>query len=163
MSQTIYQTVIDSVNTKVQEDSLLKQIDTLIDYLYKKEGSIEEKVSKVMSHEYKEKITSIAEKENIDLNEPVKFQKFLEDLKEEIRKVAIINLHLSLDPSDSLVQSIASWLAPNMGHKVIIDVIKEPSLIGGMSISNKGVYWEHSIRKKLLEKFKSKEFLKFLK
>ena len=79
--------------------------------------------------------------------------KVLEELARALEKVEELEISIAIDPSESFVSGILDWVHKNISTNVVVDMKKNPALVGGATITYKGKYSDYSLEKKLSEHF----------
>ncbi len=158
-----FEEVLSLLSTKIQADHLIGEVDLLIADIYNTEKSFEQKLSDTLNHEEKEAIVNMIQKHGVITADPMKFQQYLEELKEAIRSIPTMNVTIGIDPKDSLVSVISTWLKSNAKTRFILDFHKDDTCGGGAVVEFGGERRDFTIRKHLQAKFKKKEFSNLLK
>jgi F0F1-type ATP synthase delta subunit len=158
-----FEEVISLLSTKIQADHLSSELDLLIADLYNTEKPFEQKLSNTLNHQEKEALSNMIQKHGVVTSDPMKFQEYLEELKEAIRSIPTMDVTIGIDPKDSLVSIISTWLKSNAKTRFILDFHKDDTCGGGAVVEFGGERRDFTIRKHLQNKFKKKEFSNLLK
>jgi len=75
--------------------------------------------------------------------------KVLGTLAEALEKVETLEISVAIDPEESFVDGIFSWVYENVGKDVVVGMKKNPSLVGGATVTYKGKYSDYSLATKL--------------
>jgi F-type H+-transporting ATPase subunit delta len=75
---------------------------------------------------------------------------FYQKLADELRGIARATLVSATELSDETVEKIREALSMKTGKEIILDVEKEPSLIGGIVTKIGDLVWDGSIKTQLL-------------
>lgn len=79
----------------------------------------------------------------------VGMERYLEDLKRSLGTITILSASISFEPSLSFIEKISFWLKTNVSRDLVIDLLYNAHIIGGMQFSYKGKYLDLSLRKKI--------------
>lgn len=154
---SIYYDVLKTLRTKQEVDQFLIQIDTLLARLFKTtSGSFEENLKKITSLNFALLLKEALSKNNINPDNRQDLEGFLNDLKNEARKLKVIKLEIAFDPPDETISNIFDWISRNMGKGIILDITSNPSLIGGAIITFEGKYKDLSLKKRFEDIFQKK-------
>lgn len=78
--------------------------------------------------------------------EPEKVLSKIKELRNELENVNRIVLTVNFDADSSTIDIVKNYLSKDQDKPVIIEFVKDPSIIGGASIENDGYIFEHSFR-----------------
>lgn len=148
--------------TKSFAEEVLEKIDELKENLYNRRIDLDKKMGELFSYEMKEKIKSFAWQEQINLNDPESFGKFLSDIRTFIKNMPVVTISIAFQPDDEIVKQISEWFTEQYGKNVVLDLIFDKSLIGGAVIVFNETSKDFSIKKRLDEKYKPQDWLKFV-
>lgn len=76
-------------------------------------------------------------------------EKYLDELKKSLASLTILSASISFEPSSSFTDRISLWLKTNVSNNLVIDLLYNAHIIGGMQFSYKGKYMDLSLRKKI--------------
>jgi F0F1-type ATP synthase delta subunit len=79
--------------------------------------------------------------------------KALEALSGVLDQVEELEISVAIVPSESFVTGIHSWVYKNVGNNVVVNMKRNPSLVGGATITYKGKYSDYSLAKNLDQYF----------
>lgn len=151
------------IKTKQYADEVIEKIDELKGSLYNKRIDLDKKMSELFSFEMKDKIKSYSWQEQINLNDPESFGKFLTTLREHIKNMPVVTIHIAFEPNDGIVKEVSEWFVEGFGKNILIDLQLDRSLIGGAKIIFNASEKDFSLRKRLEEKYKPEDWRKFIR
>src|SRR3989344_7766894 len=122
--------LLSLIKTKPYADEILLRIDELKESLYNKRIDLDKKMSELFSFEMKEKIKAYSWQEQINLNDPVSFGKFLSNLRTFIKSMPVVTMKIAFEPDEEIVKEISAWFVENYGKSVLVDLMFDKSLIG---------------------------------
>ncbi len=158
-----FEEVISLLSTKIQADHLIGEVDLLIADIYNTQKTFDQKLSETLNHDEKEALIGMIQKHAVNTADPMKFQEYLEELKEAVRSIPVMDVTIGVDPKDALVSVVASWLKTNATTRFILDFHKDDTCGGGAVVEFGGERRDFTIRKHLQNKFKKKELGSLLK
>lgn len=127
----------DFIRTTEERDTILNSIDILLNNLYMVNSRLEKDIN-ASDYLYIKKETS-GEITNSSLS----------SLKEKLINLPVIGLTVSFVPNDKLIQKLSDWVKKNVNKEIIINLICDPEILGGLQISYKGQYMDESFSRKL--------------
>lgn len=146
---------IESLRTKGEADHFCIQLDTLSESLYSKKININEKIEELFSTDMRNILVKSLKKLDIKMTDVIKIQKFVTDIREQIKQTAVIHITLSFRPKQSTIQRIYTWISFNLKIPIFIDIKLDPQIIGGAIIEYKGKYLDYTIRSIINERIKT--------
>jgi len=150
------------IKTKQYADEVLVRIDELKESLYNKRIDLDKKMSELFSFELKEKIKAYSWQEQINLNDPVSFGKFLSDLRGHIKSMPVVTIKIAFDPDEETVKEISDWFVENYGKNVLVELVSDKSLIAGAIVVFNQSSKDFSLKKRLEEKYKPEDWKNFI-
>src|SRR3990167_10137389 len=114
--------LLSLIKTKQYADEVLVRIDELKESLYNKRIDLDKKMSELFSFEMKEKIKAYSWQEQINLNGPASFGKFLSNLRGFIKSMPVITIQIAFEPDEDLVEQISAWFVENYGKNVLVNL-----------------------------------------
>lgn len=143
----MYSAVLRHVRTKEDAISLANEIDLLIEALYGQDGKFEEILGSSVKNWFAGEIKQVFQDVSIDK------AKYLKDLKVKLSSLKELKLTVALEPTETGLDRIHSWIIENIGEEVVLDISKNPAILGGAVVIYKGNYRNYSLRKKLEDYF----------
>lgn len=154
--------LLSLIKTKRYADEVIDKIDELKESLYNKRVDLDKKMGELFSFELKEKIKAFSWAEQVNLNDPESFGKFLSNLRSHIKSMPVVTIKIAFEPDEEIVKEVSSWFIENYGKNVLIDLIFDKSLIGGAIVVFNEVSKDLTLKKKLEEKYKEGDWKKFV-
>ncbi len=137
------------IKTKSYADEVVDHMDELKDSLYNKRIDLDKKMSQLFSFEMKEKIMAYSWQEQINLNDPESFGKFLLELRSYVKNMPVVKISIAFEPTDEMVKDISGWFIENYGKNVLVDLCFDKDLIAGAVIEFNQEIKDFSLKKKL--------------
>lgn len=154
--------LLSLIKTKSFADEIIEKIDELKDCLYNKRIDLDKKMGELFSFELKEKIKAYSWQEQVNLNDPVSFGKFLSNLRGHIKNMPVVTIRIAFSPDEEIVQEITGWFVENYGKDVLVDIHYDKNLIGGAVVIFNQKSIDYSLQKRLEEKYSPDEWKKFV-
>ena len=138
----MYSEILSNIRTKEDAWALEQEIDILLNKLYSAKA---DEFSHALEHDVRSNVALIIkssiEKARIDRD------KYLQGLKNELKKLKEIQLTLAFEPTDATLEKIFLWVRENVGKGIILDINYSKTISGGAVIINKGKYRDYSLKK----------------
>ena len=146
------------IKTKAYSDEMIGKIDELKDCLYNKRIDLDKKMGELFSFELKEKIKAYSWQEQVNLNDPESFGKFLTNLRNHIKNMPVVTIKIAFNPDDEIVKEVCNWFVENFGKNVLVDLVYDKNLIAGAVIIFNESSKDFSLKKKIEEKYGQEEW-----
>jgi len=153
--------LLSLIKTKSYADEVIEKIDQLKESLYNKRIDLDKKMSELFSFEMKEKIKAYSWQEQVNLNDPESFGKFLSNLRGHIKNMPIVLIQIAFEPNEEIVDEVTAWFVENYGKNVQLDFIYDKSLIAGAVIVFNQTNKDFSLKKRLEDRYKEEDWKKF--
>ncbi|OGK47644.1 hypothetical protein A2963_02760 [Candidatus Roizmanbacteria bacterium RIFCSPLOWO2_01_FULL_40_13] len=150
--------LLSLIKTKSYADEIIEKIDELKGSLYNRRVNLDKKMSELFSYELKEKIKAYSWQEQINLNDPESFGRFLTDLRNHIKSMPVISIKIAFYPDEEIVRETVSWFVENYGKNVVVDLIQDQDLVAGAVITFNDQQLDFSLKKKIGEKYKEEDW-----
>ena len=150
------------IKTKDYADEVISRIDELKDSLYNRRIDLDKKMSELFSFEMKEKIKAYSWQEQINLNDPESFSKFLSSLRAHIKNMPVVTIRIAFNPNEEIVNEATSWFVENYGKNVQLDFVFDKNLIAGAVIIFNQQSKDFSLKKRIEEKYKEDDWKSFI-
>ncbi|OGK25199.1 hypothetical protein A3A46_01745 [Candidatus Roizmanbacteria bacterium RIFCSPLOWO2_01_FULL_37_13] len=150
------------IKTKAYAEEVIEKIDELKESLYNKRIDLDKKMNELFSFEMKEKIRSYSWQEQVNLNDPESFGKFLLNLRSHIKNMPIVTFRIAFKPNGEIVDEVSGWFVENYGKNILLDFVYDKSLIGGAVIIFNQKSRDFSLKKRLEERYKVEDWEKFV-
>ena len=138
----MYSEILSNIRTKEDAWALEQEIDILLNKLYSAKA---DEFSHALEHDVRSNVALIIkssiEKARIDRD------KYLQGLKNELKKLKEIQLTLAFEPTDATLEKIFLWVRENVGKGIILDINYSKTISGGAVIIHKGKYRDYSLKK----------------
>jgi F0F1-type ATP synthase delta subunit len=148
--------IYSTVYTRQDLVLFYKEMDQVINSIFKTQSSFSESSSAVLGMVKKEKIDNYLLEKKVDLNNPVKLKEALEKIKIIGKSFPVVNLTLAFEPTEKILKDVNIWFIKRLNTKVILEISLERKFIGGAYISLDGKYKDYSLEEKINKYFESK-------
>ena len=148
----MYSEIFESVRTKHELDLLVAEIATLKESLYETKAATFDEILKKKVRDH------IADMIKLDIkkDEKITNREYLDGLEKALKKIKVIVLTISFEPTEETVQNVFEWVNKNLGAGIIIHFLTRPAIVGGVIIESNGKYHDYSIARNLDELFQAK-------
>lgn len=152
----IYFDIITSIKTVVRMNSLLSEIDHVLESLFITAPKSLENTFKEISFDTATKLKEILKKKGLNLEDKENIKDLLAVLKELLKKFKVIKLTLAIDPSYKTIENISKWVSLNLGEGYLLSTETDETLIGGAVVVFNGRYNDLTLKKNLRTVFNTK-------
>ena len=126
----MYSDVYELALTTQDREHLLREIDMVVDSLYKTE---------VVTSEVRRQVAEVL----------AKYKDNLPGVREAVKKMRDMKMEVARDLSQKGVEEVCTWVRKCLGEDVLVDFVVKPELIGGATVYWEGRYGDFSLKKKL--------------
>jgi hypothetical protein len=152
--QSPFQPIIAQVKTTNEAAELLLHIDTILARIYTLESqpfekiayaSLDPQIAKVIHETFASFRLSWSHSEEV--------KNFFSNLKDAIRRCAVITITLAYKPSSESITALSLWTRTNIDANTLLEINLDHDLIGGAIVVYKGNYLDLSVKKSLNDYF----------
>lgn len=143
--QSELQPLLDALITKEDVAKMQQSLDQVIEKIYSTKVDVNKMLAEVFPREIKAVIVDLAEKKGVSIKDPVAFQNVLTAVKEQIRKISLIEISVGGVVTEEFLYKMQRWFDENIDNKVIIQIKQDPSIIGGAVISYNGKFHDYTV------------------
>lgn len=149
--EKIFDEFAKNIITKEDLIFFIDEINLAKEFIFKeKEVTLSEKLKGKVSKIFESFLKEL-EREKIISADPEKNRIFFDKLKNYLLAIPQIKIEIAFEPSKTFINKIYSWLENNAREKIILDLIFNPAIGGGVIIEYKGRYFNFSLAKKVDE------------
>jgi len=139
--------LLQNIRTTDDIDLLKDELEALKNTLYQSTNKYNNILNSGIRNWVSEIIKKEANKENME--------EYIENIYKEMRSRQIISIGINFEPSELFIDTMSLWLKKNVNDKLVVDIILNSTIIGGVQISYKGKYLDLSLRKRISSEFKN--------
>ena len=144
---------LNSLYTKHDAGVLLDKLERLEESLYNVKLPFATAVKNVFSFAATEEFMGNIASANVSTDSPDALRKYLDTVKDDLQNLPTASIRVPTTPTDDTIKYISRWFDANMGQRVILDFVVEPTLIGGVVIEYNGKYADYSLKKVINTRF----------
>ncbi|OGM20041.1 hypothetical protein A2714_02595 [Candidatus Woesebacteria bacterium RIFCSPHIGHO2_01_FULL_38_9] len=156
----MYLAILSKVKTREEKEKVQEELQLLLSSLYEDEGrafdsTLNHKVRAWVSQALTEEISK----------EAIGRESYLKGLIDSLEKLNEIYLNCAFEPTQDFVDRLGMYLDQAVGSHVLMNISKDPEIIGGVQIIFKGQYLDFSFKRIFEKEFEEsrEEYLKLLK
>ncbi len=136
----MYSDILLKLRTKEEVQKINEEIDLLINSFYSDNPSeteflLRSKIRLWFAEILREKFKSLDDK-----------KKFLEGLKEEIKKIKILTLVVAFEPTETSIDKFIGFVRRNIGEKIVLEILIDKEILAGAKIIWQGEYRDFSLK-----------------
>ncbi len=147
---THFKQLLDEIIT-IQDINQFKQdLDLLSNSLFKTHANLKRKINQLFTPYQSQLLYKILTSKKINFVKNAESgQEFIQDLQAYLDSLPILHLTLAtLLPQQNLMQ-ISDWLNTDTKSKIILDIVIDKNIIGGILIYQNGIYKDYSLKNQL--------------
>jgi len=135
------------IRTKDDLDILRGELDILRNALYQSNN----KYNEVIKNEVRSWVGEIIITESGGGD----IKKYLDGVDKALLAIPVLSAAISFEPSEKFIDNLSGWLKENISKNIVVDVLLNTSLIGGIQLAFKGKYLDLSLRKKIAKELET--------
>lgn len=149
--ERIFNDFAKNIITKEDLFFYIDEINLAKEFIFKGENlPLSEKLKGKVSQIFENFLKNL-EREKIISTDLEKNRIFFDKLKNYLLKIPQIKFEIAFEPSKTFIGKLSLWLEKNAKEKIILDLISNPEIVGGVIIEYKGKYFNFSLTKKIDE------------
>lgn len=161
--QNQYAEILELIDSKAQADQFVNELNALNEELFNKNIDVLKKIKTTLPILKSELIIKLIQNNGINLDDTIRIQTLLQDIKEVVLSIPIVNITVPYEPKDDDLKRLTAWFNVNCQAKMFPKLTFDSSLLGGAAIGFKGNYVEYTIEKNLEKMFQSGQLNKFFR
>ncbi len=128
----------------------IEQINVIKKYLFADitKGSLFERIKGKVDERIRLKLEEL-EKKNLLPQELIEKSVFFEELKKYLHSLPQIKLEVAFLPNKTFLTKIKKWLEETINREMVLDILVNPEIVGGVNIEYQGKYFGWSLAEKL--------------
>jgi F0F1-type ATP synthase delta subunit len=138
--------LIEDIYSEQQVWDLLERLDILENGLFGKK-KFSESLDDLFSEDKKKAMLYLIKEEKIEETDSQGMAKFVEKIKEEIKKISTVTLELAFEPSTTMIKKWGAEIVKEINKKIFVKIVINRQLLAGVKISFDGKFADYSIRK----------------
>lgn len=150
---------LDFLLTKEEAVGVIEVLDEVAQKLYNAHSNIERTLADLLPLSYKDKIIELAKGAEISLSDKKSAGEFLSMLAATIKKIPVVRLHLAFNPTEENIQAFSGWILQCLKKHVLLDIVVEERILGGIVLEVEGIYKDYSLKKIIEEKYSTDKLL----
>jgi hypothetical protein len=139
------QELVEKLITVPQRDYFVDSIDVLISSLYSSHQTIFELTSLSISLPYSDLLVRMYHEQNLLENDKDGCKAILNTIKKTVTSIETIELRVAFNMTEADVKDIKNWFFYQLKRQMLLNIIVDPSLIGGLVIYRNGIYKDYSV------------------
>lgn len=160
--------IMNNTNQEIQKviitvddrNELIRALDAVYENGLQDQSRVREKLNNDFSRRIIEIVLRTAQ-----FIDPSQFLEQVSQLKKNLSLCRVFRITLAFNASESTIDRISSFVKEQFGEDVILEVLKDESIVGGSIVEFEGVYRDYSLNKmidKVFEKNRN-EILSLMK
>ncbi len=144
-----FKTLADKIITTEELNFILQEINQIHNLVFKETNKLlSKKLDEIKNQKLKTALEKW-EKDKIISNIPSQQAQFLEDLKKYLQQIPQIRMQVARPLPSGFLKKLALWFQKETGKKIILEVIFDPKVVGGVALEYQGKYYNLSLAKEI--------------
>lgn len=143
MEKTLLE-LVQSLTTLSQRDYFVDALDILENTLYSHQ-TIYELTSLALSPPQSDIVVRMYHEQNLLDNNKDRCKALINEIKKKILSLETLELRVAYNITDADVKDIKNWLFFQLKRQILLNIIVDTSLIGGVVIYRNGIYKDYSV------------------
>lgn len=138
------QELTQSLTTVTQRDYFVEALDVLENSLYSHQ-TIYDLTSLALSPPQSDIVIRMYREQNLLENDKDRCKALINKIKIALKSLETLEMRVAYNITDADVKDIKNWLFFQFKRQILLNIIVDPSLIGGIVIYRNGTYKDYSV------------------
>jgi hypothetical protein len=139
--------LLQRLRTQDDLEILRGELDVLRNAIYQSGTNY----SDVLKNEVRGWVSEIIGRESKDRD----IKEYFDEIDKSLSSVPVLAVAISFEPSEKFVEKLSTWLKENISKDLVVDILFNTQLIGGIQLSFRGKYLDLSLRKKIAKELEA--------
>ena len=139
--------LLQRLRTQDDLEILRGELDVLRNAIYQSGTNY----SDVLKNEVRGWVSEIIGRESKDRD----IKKYFDEIDKSLSSAPVLAVAISFEPSEKFVEKLSTWLKENISKDLVVDILFNTQLIGGIQLSFRGKYLDLSLRKKIAKELEA--------
>lgn len=139
------QELVSNLVTVTQRDYFLDSIEVLEKSLFATHQTIFELTSLALSLPWSDIVLRMYHEQNLIDQDKDACRAILESIKTAVKHMETVEIRVAYNITDADVRDIRNWFFFQLKKNMLLNIIVDPSIIGGIIIYRNGIYKDYSV------------------
>lgn len=135
--------------TKNEASDFLESLLKVSKEIYETKFNLDSALSDNLGMNKKEKFLNLLRDNNINPGDNSALEGFIEKLQEKIKSLPVVSLSIAFEPDAKTLETISEWFLLNAKKEVLLDIVIDVRIVGGVTIYYNGKFKDYSIQPKI--------------
>lgn len=154
----IYYDIFKAIRTTQEQVIFLDRIDAFSRQLYQNKPITAQTVHELFGEKTGASILAGIQGNKIEFSDLSQMKFFFNALGEYAKSAEVIHATLAVTADEEILQILSQWMERTfIGQPVVIELIQNIGVVGGIKLDYKGHYWDYSLQSQVVKVFKEKK------
>lgn len=139
------QEMVQSLTTVAQRDYLVESLTVLESSLFSSHQTIYELISLSLSLPWSDIVVRMCHEQNLIENDKEGCKALINGIKKMLASFETLEMRVAYNLTDADVKDIRNWLLFQVKRNILLNIIVDKTLIGGIVIYRNGVFKDYSV------------------
>jgi F0F1-type ATP synthase delta subunit len=132
--------------TKSEANDFMKRLAIISEKIYETNFQLDKVALELFGIQKKDRFLLLLRDNNVPSESASLLKEFLTKLQDTIAKLPVLSLTIAFEPKEETLQAFSEWFLINTKKQVLFNVVVDPCLIAGATISFNGKHGNFSIK-----------------
>lgn len=143
--ERIIEDLTQSLTTITQRDYLVDSLEMLVQRLFGSHQTIHEITTSTLSLPWSDVIIRMYHEQGLIEQDKEGAKQIVENVLHSIKTMETMELRVAYNLSDADVKDIKNWLYYQLRRQILLNIIVDPTLVGGIAIYRNGTFRDYTI------------------
>jgi hypothetical protein len=132
--------------TKAQAADFSARLSAIAEAVYKTDFKLDAVLLEQIGVQKRDKFMSLLRDNGVNSESNSDLKTFFDTLQEKIAAMTVLSLTLAFEPKEQTLNAITDWFLVNSNKQILLEIVVDPTLLGGATLTFNGVYKDFSIK-----------------
>ncbi len=132
--------------TKAQANDFISRIAAVSGKVYGTKFDLEKELLEEFGMQKRDKFMTLLRTNNVNPEKADALKAFFTTIQKYTEALPTLTLTIAFEPKEKTLQTLSEWFMMNIKKQMLFEIIVDPKVIGGSTISYRGQYADFSIK-----------------
>ena len=132
--------------TKAQANDFISRIAAVSGKVYGTKFDLEKELLEEFGMQKRDKFMTLLRTNNVNPEKADALKAFFTTIQKYTEALPTLTLTIAFEPKEKTLQALSEWFMMNIKKQMLFEIIVDPKVIGGSTISYRGQYADFSIK-----------------
>jgi F0F1-type ATP synthase delta subunit len=133
-------------HTRDQANDFSIRLSTISEKIYQNNFDLDKTLSEQFGLKKKDALIAFLRTNKVNAQSPSELNSFFNTLIDKISELPVLSISIAFNPTEETLRMLSEWFLLNRKSQVLFEIIVNPDLIAGCTISFNGKYIDYSIK-----------------